>query len=90
MRIKHKGLWRFVEHGSAQGIDAAMTGKLKRILRSLAAASSPSQLDNPGWRVHPLRGELEGYWSVRVNRNWRVTFRFENGEAVDVDLIDYH
>ncbi len=90
MRIKHKGLRRFVDHGSAQGIDAAMAAKLARILRSLAAASRPGQLDNPGWRLHPLRGELAGHWSVRVTRNWRVTFRFEDGEAVDVDLVDYH
>ena len=90
MKIKHKGLRRFVDQGTAQGVDAAMAGKLAGILRSLAAASRPGQLDNPGWRAHPLRGELAGHWSIRVTGNWRVTFRFENGEAVDVDLVDYH
>jgi len=44
----------------------------------------------PGWRLHPLKGELKGFWSVTVSGNWRVIFRFEKGDAFDVDLVDYH
>ena len=47
-------------------------------------------MDQPGFRLHPLRGEYQGHWSVAVSGNWRIVFRFEAGEAVDVDLIDYH
>ena len=90
MKIKHKGLRRFATRGVARGIDQAMAGKLLRILSALSAAARPADLNNPGWRLHPLRGDREGHWSIRVTGNWRVTFRFENGEAVDVDLIDYH
>ncbi|MCY4427908.1 MAG: type II toxin-antitoxin system RelE/ParE family toxin [Halieaceae bacterium] len=90
MKIKHKGLRRFATKGVARGIDQAMAGKLLRILSALSAAARPVDLNNPGWRLHPLRGDRDGHWSIRVTGNWRVTFRFENGEAVDVDLIDYH
>lgn len=90
MRIKHKGLRRLAETGSFRGIDAALTDKLSRILSALAAAQQPSDLNNPGWRLHPLKGNLAGYWSMRVTGNWRVVFRFEDGEAVDVDLVEYH
>lgn len=67
-----------------------MAPKLRRILSMLARASEPRELDNPGWRLHSLKGGLAGCWSVRVTGNWRLVFRFEDGEAVDVDLIDYH
>ena len=90
MKIKHKGLRRYYETGSQRGIDPAVAGKLMRILHSLGAARGPEALNNPNWRMHPLKGGLAGHWSVRVNNNWRVTFRFEDDEAVDVDLVDYH
>ena len=90
MRLRHKGLRQFAETGTAKGIDPAMAGKLRRILSALAAANRPGELDNPAWRLHPLKGDMAGHWSIRVTGNWRVTFRFADGEAVDVDLIDYH
>ena len=90
MRFKHKGLRQFATEGTAKGIDQAMAGKLQRILSALAAATRPGELDNPAWRLHPLKGDLVGHWSIRVMNNWRVTFRFEEGEAVDINLIDYH
>ena len=90
MKIKHKGLRRFMAHGGARGVDAAMAPKLTRILSMLAQSSRPDQMDNPGWKLHPLKGKRAGYWSVWVTGNWRVTFRFEGNEAVDVDLVDYH
>jgi len=90
VKIKHKGLRRFMAHGGARGVDAAMAPKLTRILSMLAQSSRPDQMDNPGWKLHPLKGKRAGYWSVWVTGNWRVTFRFEGNEAVDVDLVDYH
>ena len=59
-------------------------------LADLDAASSPSDLDLPEYRLHPLRGDRRGFWSISVSGNWRITFRFEEGDAYDVDLIDYH
>ena len=62
------------------------------MLTALQDARSPRNLDLPGWRLHQLKGDLvrRGQWSVRVFGNWRIVFRFADGEAVDVDLIDYH
>ncbi len=56
----------------------------------LQGARAPWDMGRPGWMLHPLMGNLRGYWSVRVSGNWRIVFRFEDGEAVDIDLIDYH
>ncbi len=53
-------------------------------------AARPGNMDLPGYRLHPLRGDMDGYWSVVVSRNYRIVFRFDDGEAVDVDLVDYH
>ena len=65
--------------------------KLRRILTLLNYAKHPRNLAaQPGFRLHQLKGNMRGIWSVRVSRNWRVIFRFENEEAVDVDLVDYH
>lgn len=50
----------------------------------------PEDLNQPGFALHPLRGDRRGFWSVRVSGNWRVIFRFEEGDAFDVDLVDYH
>ena len=64
--------------------------RLRRILFRLQEATHPGSADAPGFRLHPLKGDRAGQWSVRVTGNWRVVFRFEDGEAVDVDLIDCH
>ena len=64
--------------------------RIDRILANLAVAKEPRDLNNPSFRLHPLTGNMQGYWSVRVSGNWRVTFRFESGEVVDIDLVDYH
>lgn len=53
-------------------------------------AGTPADLDLPGYRLHPLKRAMRGYWSVTISGNWRITFRFEQGDAVDVDLVDYH
>ena len=69
---------------------AGLALRLRRILFRLQEAAHPGSADAPGFRLHPLKGDRAGQWSVRVSGNWRVVFRFEDGEAVDVDLIDYH
>jgi proteic killer suppression protein len=64
--------------------------KLRDILARLDAASAVSDMDLPGFRLHPLKGELKGSWVVTVRANWRVIFRFVEGDALDVDYADYH
>jgi len=64
--------------------------KLRDILAVLDRSRGPDDMDVPGFRLHPLKGSLIGFWAVSVSGNWRVTFRFDNGHAVDVDYGDYH
>ena len=90
MRFAHKGLWRFYERGDARGLNAAHVARVRRLLTALQDASSPQDMALPGCRLHQLTGDRRGQWSVRVSGNWRIVFRFVDGVAVDVDLIDYH
>ena len=69
---------------------AAHVTRIRRILYMLRSARQPSDMDQPGFRLHPLRGEYQGHWSAAVSGNWRIVFRFEAGGAMDVDLVDYH
>ncbi len=90
IKFRHKGLEVFFRTGSAQGIQASHAKKLGQILRSLDAAISPFELNLPGYKLHPLKGNLGGHWSIAVNGNWRVTFTFV-GQDVDIfDYQDYH
>jgi proteic killer suppression protein len=88
--IRHRGLKRFYDSGDPRSINAALRGKVQRVLTALDAAGSPRALDLPGFRLHPLRGDLNGFWSVTISGNWRVIFRFEDGDAFDLDILDYH
>lgn len=88
--FRHKGLQRFFETGVATGIQAAHAPRLRLQLAALEQAGSPADMGAPNWGLHPLRGALHGHWSVRVNGNWRMTFRFEGQDAVLVDYQDYH
>ena len=88
--IRHKGLRRLYEHDDARGVRADHVEKLQRILARLQAAGTFSDMDLPGYRLHPLKGALKGFYAVTVQANWRVTFRFVDGEAQDVDYLDYH
>ena len=90
MKIKHPGLRRFYEHDDGMRLNPAHLRRVRRILTDLDVAQSPRNMDSPGYRLHPLKGNRSGWWSVRVSGNWRILFRFEGTEAVDVDLIDYH
>ncbi|UNU73289.1 type II toxin-antitoxin system RelE/ParE family toxin [Moraxella nasovis] len=87
----HKGLENFFTTGSTKGIQAKHKTKLAIQLSTLNRAKSPNDMDAPSWRLHPLKGNLAGHWSVMVNGNWRLTFRFnDDGNAEIVDYQDYH
>lgn len=88
--IKHKGLRTLYERGSGRFIRADMRGRVAEILTVLDTAESIEEADIPGYRLHKLSGTLQDYWSVRVTGNWRIVFRFADGVAYDVDLVDYH
>ena len=88
--IKHRGLRELYESGNGRYVDPRHVRRLQRILARLDDSRSPLDMDVPGNRFHPLTGDLRGYYSVRVSGNWRVTFRFEAGDAYDVDYVDYH
>lgn len=88
--FRHKGLETFYRTGSTRGIQAAHASKLGRILGLLDVADGPHAMNVPSFKLHPLKGELAGHWSVWVNGNWRVTFRFTEAGAELVDYQDYH
>jgi proteic killer suppression protein len=74
----------------SRGVMAEHVQKLRDIVARLDAAGNVADMDLPGFRLHPLKGDLKGFWSVTVRANWRVVFRFADGDAFDVDYIDYH
>ena len=88
--FQHGGLKRLYRKGDRSGVRADMADKIENILTILDAADAPEALNLPGLRLHPLKGDLKGFWSVTVRANWRIIFRFEDGNACNVDLIDYH
>jgi proteic killer suppression protein len=88
--IKHKGLRRLYETNDRSGIRSDLVDKVQRILSALEAANSPKDMALPMFRFHPLTGDRRGTYSVTVRANWRVTFRFHEGAAYDVNLEDYH
>ena len=88
--IRHKGLRRLYETDDPRGVMGDHADKLRRIVARLDAAKEPADMDLPGYRLHPLKGNKAGYFAVSVNGNWRITFRFEQGNATDIDYIDYH
>jgi proteic killer suppression protein len=88
--FRHKGLQRFFEEDDPRRIRPDLVERVRTILSLLDAASTVEDLDRPSLRLHPLKGDLKGYWSVSVNANWRIVFRFVDGAALEVDLVDYH
>jgi proteic killer suppression protein len=88
--FQHKGLRIFYETGSTRGIRSDHAKRLARMLPFMDRAVGPDDLDLPGWRLHPLKGELVGYWSLTVSGNWRVIFRFIGSDIELVDYLDYH
>jgi toxin HigB-1 len=88
--FRHKGLRQLFEDDSATGVNPEHVRKLKQILLLLQAARQIEALNVPTFRLHPLTGDLKGFWSITVRANWRVIFRFEDGKVLDIDLVDYH
>ena len=88
--IRHKGLTRLYKDDGPRGVIAEHVVKLRDILARLDAARAVADMDMPGFRLHPLKGERKGFWSVTVRANWRVILRFAGRDAFDVDYLDYH
>jgi proteic killer suppression protein len=88
--FKHKGLKKFFESGSKTAIQAAHANKIGRVLDRLNSAMAAKDMNAPGYDFHALKGRLAGFYSVHVNGNWTIIFQFENGDAKNVDLVDYH
>jgi proteic killer suppression protein len=88
--FKHKGLEQFFSKNVKKYLDAKDITKIARILDRLDTAIIVKDMDILSWDLHELKGNRKGTWSVAVRQNWKITFRFENGEAYDVNLEDYH
>jgi proteic killer suppression protein len=88
--FRHRGLRRLCVLNDASKVRADQARRIASVLAHLDAAVRPTDLDLPGYRLHRLKGELKDTWSVTLSGNWRITFRFEDGNAYDVDLTDYH
>lgn len=88
--FRHRGLKRLYERGDPSRVRADQAERIALALADLDDAHTPSDLDLPGYRLHPLKGSLKGFWSISISGNWRIIFRFDDGDAYDVDLVDYH
>lgn len=88
--FQHKGLHKLFETGSTAGVQAAHAKRLRMQLTALDTAMTIDDMDIPGFRLHPLKGEMRGRWSIMVNGNWRLTFEFRDGNAYVLDYEDYH
>ncbi len=87
---RHKGLELYATQGDRSKLNPSHVPKLRLILSRLDAARSPEEMNQPGYAYHALRGNLAGFYSVKVSGNWRLIFRFEDSNAYDVDYLDYH
>ena len=90
LRFRDKGLQLFFDEGDRKGLSVGNVARVQEILGLLNTAARPRDMDQSGYRLHPLTGRWAGFWSVRVNQNWRIIFRFDGNNATDVDLVDYH
>ena len=88
--IKHRGLKRWFYKEDPSGLTPHLVPIIDDILARLNVAEDVRAMNIPGWNLHQLTGELKGFWSVKVTRNWRIIFRFEGGNVFDVKLVDYH
>jgi len=88
--FRHRGLKRLYERGDRRGIRPDLSDIVEDILARLDGADTPQAMNLPGYRLHPLKGDMKGLWSVSVRANWRIVFRFEENDVFDVELIDYH
>jgi proteic killer suppression protein len=88
--FRHKGLRRLYEEDDRSKLPAELLRRIGSVLAALDATERIEDMNRPGLRLHALKGDLQGFWSVSVSGNWRIIFRFEDGDIFDVDLIDYH
>ena len=88
--FRHRGLKRLFEEGDRSKLRADQADRIEDALAHLDRAGKPRDLDLPGYRLHALKGPLKGVWSISISGNWRITFRLLDGDAFDVDLVDYH
>lgn len=88
--FKHRGLKMLYEDDDRRRLTAAHVEKIKRILARLDEATNIKHMALPAFGLHPLKGDLKGFWAISVSGNWRIIFRFGHGNAYDVDLVDYH
>jgi proteic killer suppression protein len=88
--FRHRGLKALYADKPARRVVPQNLERLRDILAVLDQSRMPEDMALPGFKLHALRGDLKGHWAVAVTGNWRVTFRFEDGHAVDVDYVDYH
>jgi proteic killer suppression protein len=88
--FRHRGLKRLYERGDPSRLRADQAERIALALADLEDARKPQDLDLPGYRLHRLKGDLKGCWSIWISANWRIIFRFEGGDAYEVDLINYH
>ena len=88
--FKHRGLKRLYDRDDRSGIRGDLLEMVEDILARLDDAGTPQAMNLPGYRLHPLKGDLKGFWSLTIRANWRIIFRFDDGNVSDVDLVDYH
>jgi proteic killer suppression protein len=88
--FRHKGLRQFYQTGNKAGIQAKHAERLRLVLGRLDASREPRDMNLPGLRLHPLTGDMAGFWAVDIGGNWRLVFRFDGQDACDVDYLDYH
>ena len=88
--FKHKGLARFFETGKTAGIQPAHQKKLRMRLTALDTATEIQDIDLPGFRLHQLKGKMQGLWTIDISKNWRITFEFHNGDVFIINYEDYH
>ena len=88
--FKHKGLKAFFEQGDSKGIQPSHAQRIADRLAFLHSATCIEDMDLPGYRLHPLKGQLNGHWAINVSGNWRIVFRFKDGDAYVVNYEDYH
>ena len=88
--FRHRGLRRLYERGDTSRVRADQVERIGVVLGHLDSARVPSDLALPGYRLHPLKGDLKQFWSISISGNWRIIFRIEDGDVYDIDLVDYH
>ena len=90
LKIRHRGLRAYYENGQTKGLNVDWLPRIDLILSVLDVATEPDDIAIPALRLHQLKGQQKGIWSLRVTGNWRIIFRFEGADVTDVDLVDYH